>query len=73
MTSNGIYEYVNESTIYYIIVSALFLLFLYIIYTTYSVQMNVIEGLAANKEKEYKKEMNDEVEDEDEYENEDDE
>lgn len=60
MMSNGIYEYVNETTIYYIIVLTLFLLFLYILYTTYSVQMNVIEGLTANKEKRYKKEMNDE-------------
>ncbi len=51
-----IYEYVDEPTIYYIIAVSVFLIFLYILYTTYSVQMNVIEGLTSNKAKMEKKE-----------------
>jgi len=46
---NMINEYVDESTIYYIILLAVFLIFLYIMYTTYSTQVSVIEGLTSNK------------------------
>ena len=42
---------INESTIYYIVILTLCLLFLYVAYTTYSLQMNVIEGLVVNKQK----------------------
>lgn len=49
--NNQIYRYINESTIYYIVVLSIFLIFLYILYTTYSAQMNVIEGLRVNNDK----------------------
>jgi hypothetical protein len=51
-------EYVDETTIHYIIVLSVFLIFLYVLYATYSTQMNVIEGLTANNGKRCKREGN---------------
>lgn len=54
--SNIIYDYVDETSIYYFIALSVFLLFLYVMYTTYSIQMNVIEGLTVDREKRLQKE-----------------
>ena len=48
MSSINTNKYIDENTLYVIIISILGFIFLYIMYTTYSSQFNVIEGLTDN-------------------------
>ena len=48
MSSINTNKYIDENTLYVIIISILGFIFLYVMYTTYSSQFNVIEGLTDN-------------------------
>ena len=55
LNTDGMFKYIDETTIYIIIASILLFIFLYVFYNTYSRQSNVIEGLAGGADSAPKK------------------